>query len=438
MNKFLAIIFTFLVYGTIQSQFLWTSQKDVITIPFELTHNLMIVDVKFNETALKMILDTGASKNLIFSIPENDSLVINEVDKITVSGAGTNEAIEGYLSKNNKFQIKEYIAHNFEAIFVTNHDISIVNKLGVPVNGILGNSFFSNHLVEIDYEKKKLIIYENREKKYKKIKKIYKQVDLEIIGNKPYVFLQTKIENKDYKLKLLFDTGLGDGLWLFENDSIQCNKNFFVDVLGRGFSGDVEGKKSRVSQVVFENNTLKNALVAYPEKTFFGQKRIFKDRNGSLGGEIIKRFNWILDYENQKFYFKKNDFFDLPFEYNMAGIEVQHSGAQWMKGEAIANYSNSSITSQEFIFDNTNIKFNYQYELKPIFEIYAVRDNSAAARAGLQIGDKIIKLNNKEAYKLSLESITNLFQTQDKKKIKITIERKGKQLDFEFQLEKIL
>ena len=145
MNKFLAIIFTFLVYGTIQSQFLWTSQKDVITIPFELTHNLMIVDVKFNETALKMILDTGASKNLIFSIPENDSLVINEVDKITVSGAGTNEAIEGYLSKNNKFQIKEYIAHNFEAIFVTNHDISIVNKLGVPVNGILGNSFFSNH-----------------------------------------------------------------------------------------------------------------------------------------------------------------------------------------------------------------------------------------------------------------------------------------------------
>ena len=438
MKNYLTLLLSFLFFGEVQSQFQWESKKEAIIIPFELIHNTMIVDMKFNGTSLKMIMDTGASKNLIFSIPENDSLVINEADRITVSGVGTNEAIEGYLSKNNKLKIKEYTTDDFEAIFVTNHDMSIVNKLGIPVNGIIGNTFFKNHLVEIDYERNKIIIYKNKDKQLKKIKRKYDNLNIEIIGNKPYVFLQTKIENKNYKLKLLFDTGLGDGLWLFENDTIQCNSNYFNDFLGRGFGGDIDGKKSRVSEVIIENNILKNALVAYPEKIFFEQKRTFKDRNGSLGGEIIKRFNWFLDYENQMFYFKKNNLFDLPFEYNMAGIEVQHAGSQWTKDVNSAYYTNSAINRQEFLFDISNIKLNYQYELKPIFDIYAVRENSPAAKAGLKIGDRIIKINNKEAHQLTVESITKIFQSEDKKSIKIIIERNGKQMSFDFQLEKIL
>ena len=46
------------------------------------------------------------------------------------------------------------------------------------------------------------------------------------------------------------DTGLGDGLWLFENDSLKCSKVAINDVLGRGLGGDVLGKKSRVKRLV--------------------------------------------------------------------------------------------------------------------------------------------------------------------------------------------
>lgn len=431
-------IVSFLVFGKAHSQFQWNSKKETIIIPFELIHNIIIVDVKFNNTTLKMILDTGASKNLIFSIPENDSIIINEADKIKVAGVGTNSAIDGYLSKNNKAEIKEYKSQDFEAIFVTNHDISIVTKLGIPINGILGSSFFKNHLVEIDYERNKIIIYKEKEKKLKKVVKKYNFLNIEINGNKPYIDLQTKLEEKKLKLKLLYDTGLGDGLWVFENDSIHCNNNFFIGVLGTGFSGDIEGKKSRVSEVVLENYSLKDALIVYPEKRFLEQTRIFKGTNGSLGGEIIKRFNWILDYQNKVFYFKKNSFYNLPFEYNMAGIEVEHAGLEWIKSENISINPKQDKTSQNFILDNSNVKFNYKYELKPIFEIYAVRENSPAAKAGIKVGDKIIKLNNKKAYKLTVESITDLFQSQDKKRIIITIDRNGKELTFEFQLEKIL
>ncbi|MFD2907981.1 aspartyl protease family protein [Flavobacterium ardleyense] len=438
MSKHLIPLLCFLYFGEVYSQFEWASKKDRITIPFELTHNIMIVDVVFNGTALKMILDTGSSKNLIFSVPANDSLVINEADKIIVSGAGTKEAIEGYLSKKNKLEIKDYTETDFEVIFLKNHEISFVNKLGIPVNGILGNFLFENHLVEIDYQRSRIIIYKEKEKKLQKLQKKYKKATVAFSENKPYIFLQAKVDDKQLKLKLLFDSGLSDGLWLFENDSIQCNKNYFVDVLGRGFSGDIEGKKSRVSEVMLEDHILRNALVAYPEKIFFDQKRIFKDRNGSLGGEIIKRFNWILDYKNKNFYFKKNDNFSLPFEYNMAGIEIQHAGLQWVKEVKSASYSSSNLHSEKVIFDNSNVKFNYQYKLKSVFEIYAIRKNSVAANAGLQVGDKIIKINNKEAHKLTVESITNLFTSESGTRIKISVEREGKELNFEFNLEKIL
>ena len=438
MTKYLIFISLFLVLGKTHAQFEWSTKKETIIIPFELIHNMIIVDLKFNDTNLKMILDTGASKNLIFSIPENDSLIINEADKIKVAGVGTNDAIDGYISKNNKAEIKEYKTQNFEAIFVTDHDISIVNKLGIPINGILGNTFFKNHLVEIDYEQDKIILYKEKNKKLLKVTKKFKFLNIQIFANKPYIFLETKLENKDYQLKLLFDTGLSDGLWVFENNSIQCNNNFFIGVLGTGFSGDIEGKKSRVSEVVLENYILKDALIVYPEKIFLDQTKIFNGTNGSLGGEIIKRFNWVFDYENKAFYFKKNSFYNLPFEFNMAGIEIEHAGLEWIKSENILNNSKKDKTSQNFILDNSNIKFNYKYELKPIFEIYAVRENSPAAKAGIKVGDKIIKINNKKAYKLTVESITNLFHSQDKKRIKITIERNSKELDFEFQLEKIL
>ena len=53
-------------------------QKDKIKIPFELSHNLIIVDVVFNGVNLKMIADTGASKKYCFSLPNNESMVLKE------------------------------------------------------------------------------------------------------------------------------------------------------------------------------------------------------------------------------------------------------------------------------------------------------------------------------------------------------------------------
>lgn len=128
--------------------------------------------------------------------------------------------------------------------------------------------------------------------------------------------------------------------------------------------------------------------------------------------------------------------FDEPFHYNMSGIEVQHKGIEIVK-EGFIKQDNSR-SDKTILFDDTNAEYIYRYTLKPSFEIYAVRENSPAYFAGLNVGDKIISINGKKAYHYTIQKITDLFQSEEGKKIEIVIERNGKEMDFEFYLEKVL
>src|SRR5690606_26315769 len=146
----------------------------------------------------------------------------------------------------------------------------------------------------------------------------YQELPISLYDDIPYLNLKTQIENEKFPVKLLFDTGLSDGLWLFEDHQIVSSSHYFTDVLGKGLSGDIYGKKSRVKILQMDNFLLNEALVSYPDTSFILNKQKVINRNGSLGGEVIKRFNWILDYKNKTFYYKKNSNFDLPFHYNMS------------------------------------------------------------------------------------------------------------------------
>jgi len=234
------------------------------------------------------------------------------------------------------------------------------------------------------------------------------------------------------------DSGLGDGLWLFENDSLKCSGKSIDDVLGRGLGGDVVGKKSRVKKLLVSEFILKDALVSFPDESSYSQLNIIEGRNGSLGGEVIKRFDWFIDYSNESIYFKPNKYFNVPFNYNMSGIEVQHYGIQWIKEEIRSNSASNTINANEFIFDNSNAKFNYKYQLKPVFEIYSVRNNSPAMRVGIKEGDKILSINGKKDYAYTIQKMTDLFQSEEGRTIIIEVDRDGQILKFKFQLEKIL
>ena len=430
---FLRILILYGALSFAQDSIVWNSKKDKIKIPFELSHNLIIIDVVFNGVKLKMIADTGAEKNILFAFPEKDSITLHKASKMKVSGVGTGSAIEAYISNSNKLEINNYTDFNFQILLIPNQEINIVNKLGIPINGVLGSSFFKSFITEINYEKKILFLH----KKLPKNSSSYNKTNVLITNNKAYINVDAYINDTFLKLKLLYDTGLSDGLWLFKDEKIIINNKSINDILGRGLSGDITGERSRVDKVVFDNFEMKEVLVAYPDSSSFKQIEIIKGRNGSLGGEVTKRFNWILDYKSNTFYFKKNNLFYEPFNFNMSGIEVQHSGMQLIKEELDYSAATSKIALVKNE-NNFNFSQDFRYQLKPVFEIYAVRKDSPADKIGIKVGDVLKKINGVASYNLSIQRITDIFQSEEGKQITIVVDRKGEILTFKFNLEKIL
>lgn len=437
--RLIYLVFFLLVFASSfgQNGFQWESEKEKIVVPFTFVDNLIIIPVEINNSKLNMLLDSGSEPSLIFSFPENDTIHLFNTKKIKISGLGNEEIAEGIFSENNIANVSGYTDKGFDLLVILDENLNFSSRIGIPVNGILGYSFFKNNVIEIDYQKQKVTIYKKRKVLVSKRIKSFTPLPISVVNDRAYVNVKTKLDDKSLDLKLLVDTGLGDGLWLFENNFIKSNNNYFEDVLGEGIGGTVFGKKSRLDQIQFSDFKFDSPLVSYPDTASYRQLQIIKNRNGSLGGGILKRFSMIMDYKGETLYLKKNSFYNDPFNYNMSGIEVQHRGIEWVKDELIRDSKPSnSLNVNDIVFDNSNLK--YKFTLKPVYEIASVRKNSPAQIAGLMVGDKVLKIDKKKVGNLTKQKIDEMLQLEDGKKIEMVIERKGVEMKFVFQLKKML
>lgn len=429
------LLLSLITYG--QKGFQWQSDKDKIVLPFTFVDNLIIIPVEINNTKLNMLLDSGSEPSLIFSFPENDSIQLYNTKKIKISGMGNEEMAEGIFSDKNTANVNGFVNNEFDLLVILDENLNFSSRIGIPVNGILGYSFFKNNIIEIDYQKKKVIIYKDRKILNKSRIKSFTPLPISVVNDRAYLNVQAKLDDKELDLKLLVDTGLGDGLWLFENEEIKSNSNYFEDVLGEGIGGTVFGKKSRLNEVQFSKFKFQSPLVSYPDTASYKQLRLIKNRNGSLGGAMLKRFTMIMDYKGEQLYLKKNSFYNDPFNYNMSGIEIQHGGIEWVKEEMIRDATPlNSLNVNDIVFDNSNLK--YKFTLKPVYVIASVRKNSPAEMAGLSIGDKILKINGRNVSNLPKQKVSEMLQEEDGKTIEIEIERKGINKEFKFKLKKLL
>lgn len=350
---------------------------------------------------------------------------------------GNEEMAEGIFSENNVANVSGYKNKAFDLLVILDEDLNFSSRIGIPVNGILGYSFFKNNVIEIDYQKKKVIIYKDRKVLEKRRIKSFTKLPINVVNDRAYLNVKTKLDDKEVDLKLLVDTGLGDGLWLFEDDVIKSNNNYFEDVLGEGIGGTVFGKRSRLDEIKFSDFSFKSPLVSYPDTASYKQLRLVKNRNGSLGGGMLKRFYMIMDYKGEQLFLKKNSFYDDPFNYNMSGIEVQHVGIQWVNKDMVNDDKPSDpLSINSLAYDTNSLK--YKFTLKQVYEIATLRKNSPAEAAGLLPGDRVLRINRKNAGSLTKQQIDEILQSEDGKTIEIEIERKGVQRKFEFQLKKLL
>jgi hypothetical protein len=444
MRFVFALYLCFFTYLTSfsQSNFQLANNKKRIVIPFKLINNLIFIPIKVNGETLTFLLDTGVEQTILFSLDDKQQVSLFHLQKINLKGLGSNDAVEAYKSSENKMEVDGYVDDEHEIYLILDQEFNFSSQVGIPVNGIIGYHFFKSHPIEIDYERKKIIVYSADNKKLsKKLMRNFKKDSIAIEENKPYYVSNVTTTTLSYPSKMLLDTGNSDALWLFLNKptQLQLPPKTIQDFLGRGFSGNVYGQRARIPSFTFGSTTFENGIGTFPDSTSIKSLNFVKDRAGSIGGEILSRFQIVFDYPNGKLYSKPNSKCNEPFNYNMSGIEVQHDGLEWVKETYEDNQSKgqtfyNGYTSDIRVQDNLKIKF----ELKPVFRIYNVRADSPAAQAGLSAKDKIIAINKQKAHTLSIEKINEILKSEEGKTIEIVIERSSKVYTFKFQLKKIL
>nr|WP_314495824.1 PDZ domain-containing protein [uncultured Chryseobacterium sp.] len=432
----LTLIFLFFILsfsGNAQNSFEITNAEKAV-IPFRLINNLIFIPITVNGAELTFLLDTGVAETTIFSL-ENKELRLSPLEKMKFSGLGGNTSIEGFKSDHNIGKIGEnFINTSFTLYIILDQDFNISSHVGIPVNGIIGYHFFKNYPVVIDYASKKITVYHHGRSFLKRIKK-FEELAISVERNKPYIFADIEMTNTKKNSKLLVDLGNSDAIWLFPAliKNFIYNRPNIDDYLGRGFNGDIFGKRSRIHNFHLGSFTFEKPLTAMPDEFSIQYVSLVGERKGSVGGDILRRFTAVFDYPNQKLYLKKNRNYNDPFHFNMSGLDFQQDGMQWEKD--LINLE--SKKKEERLGESTVISNTVQYKfvLKPLFSIAGVRKDSPSDKAGLQKGDQLLFINGKKTADMTLQKIMDMMKSDEGRIINMVIMRKNQELRISFTLE---
>ncbi len=432
MKSFKVFLLLFSSFINAQNSFEIFNDKKKVTIPFRQINNLTFINMKVNDVDLTFLLDTGVSETLLFSL-ENKEVQFKNVEKIRFTGLGGSDYIEGIKSTHNKIFInKDFGDSNHEIYLILDEDFNFSSHVGIPVNGIIGYNFFKDHLIKLDFEKHLITVYNEKyypEKKFKSFEKL--PITIEV--KKPYIITEVQQTKSFFPAKMLLDLGNSDAMWLFPNriPNFNYNRPNIDDFLGRGFNGDIYGKRSRMHAVKLGENTLNLPIVSMPSPESVQSLNFVKDRIGSIGADILKRFIIAFDYKNQFFYLKKTPAVKNPFKFNMSGLDIKHDGMRWENDLVKIDLpkNNKETTTNEINVYSEASNFQYKFVLKPEYSVAGVRENSPGFIADIRKGDKLIEINGKSTADMSLQQINEIFMSEENKTIKIRVIRNSVTLE---------
>ncbi|SFN23683.1 Aspartyl protease [Chryseobacterium oleae] len=430
--KLLLLALFFSIFLSAQNSFELINAKKAV-IPFKLINNLIFIPVNVNGAELTFMLDTGVAETILFSL-DNKEVKLENIEKIKFSGLGGNVSIDGFKSDRNIAKIGNHLINTSMLLFIViDEEFNISSHIGIPVNGVIGSHFFKNHPISIDYISKKITVYEDIDVFKRKLRK-FTELPMTIEKDKPYINADVEMTNDKKSSKLLIDLGNSDAIWLFPTliKDFVYNRPNIDDYLGRGFNGDIYGKRSRIHNFYLGDFKFEMPLTAMPDEYSIQHVNLVANRKGSVGGEIIRRFTTIFDYTAGKIYLKKNKNFDDPFHFNMSGLDFKQDGLEWHEDRVKIEPKKISEASTEISVVNN---FQYKFTLKPIFSIAGIRKDSPGFKAGLKKDDRVLIINGSRTSEMTMEKIMELMKSEEGKNITMVVQRKNMEMTFNFVLE---
>lgn len=338
-------------------------------------NNLIIIPVRINGSKpFNFILDTGVGNTLITDPSVALALGLPIFRQIEVVGVSNQQTLKAHVSNIETLQLYKNIVAKKQYVVVLDEDIlNLSGYAGVPIHGLIGYDLFSKFIIKINYDRQNLTFYNPQRFKYRKKKK-FDEIPITIKDRKPVVNALVVFEKdkQPIPVKLVFDTGAGHALLLYEDSSpkIQVPIRNIESHLGATLSGNLVGKLGRVQQMSIGKFKLPGVITSFPDSTSYVSMKGYSPRNGNIGVGLIRRFHTIVDYTNKRLIMKPNHHFKKPFDYNRLGMEIVAKAP------------------------------NYR-----TYYIAHMRKNSPAMKAGLKRGDQILAIDDKMIINMNISEV---------------------------------
>jgi hypothetical protein len=361
------------------------SNKKHLSFPFKFIRNMIVVPLKINgKGPFNFILDTGVGLMIITEPSLIDSINISSKRIVKISGLGTGEDNEAYITSSLNVDVNGLQGHRIYAALLKKDFFNLSSYAGMPIYGLLGYEFFRSLAVKINFGDSTISVY--RPKNLHVFRKGNK-IPITIEERKPYLRADVTFPNsKKSNCKLIVDIGAGHPMSI-ENliKNYGLPQKFIAANLGVGLNGPIDGFLSRIDEIVLGKYKIKDVLTSFPDQNS-GLNESSIPRDGNLGIGLLKKFDVIFDYPDSMIYIKPGLHYNEAFEHDMSGLEYYGSGE------------------------------GYHHVI-----ISRVESGSAGDNIGLEKGDEIMSINFESVNNMSLEDIDAIFKSKDDRSILLMI-----------------
>jgi hypothetical protein len=377
-----------------------TSGKSFVKVPFELFENNILIRVGINNSQPAwFIFDTGANINLVNErLFRNLGLGSERAVDLT-GGGGT---VQGSLTEDVTVSLPGVEA--YRQVTASAPLGPLPSYFGRDVEGIIGTPFIKNFVVEIDYARKVLTLYDP---KFYNLSGERDAVELENRNGYPFIKVGLSLNGRDTITDdFMIDSG--------SVRTLQINKPFadahrILSALpkantaeglgGAGIAGDTKFVDARISSLRLGRYMIGRPVVSISQDAAgYGAG----GDAGVVGGEVLRRFTVTLDYRSKRILLKPNARFTEPYESDMSGLEL--------------------VTRAD--------------DFKAI-QIKRVRAHFPADDAGLREGDTIVSVNGRPSVEFDLDELSMMFKRAGKVYL-LTIERGGRMMRVKLKMKRVV
>jgi hypothetical protein len=372
---------------------------NVAQIPFDFNGNMMFVPVRIaGGQPCLFLVDSGVAESAI------DRQKLADLGlSAAVPAAGGAPRAPNNGTNNNKVNQKTAPYVGMPSLRVVSFaDLS--KNLGRAVEGVIGTDVLSRFVIEIDYDRLSLRLFDPASYQYSG-----KTPPLPLDASSDLLTVPVRTEvpgRKNSTAQFAIDTGFPDAIE-FQGAAAELHKHFFTHertrlaLIPTEMTGPppVEG---RIKEVQLGKFTFTEPAADFsrapvtPPPAGSAHSPIA----GVIGNEILRRFKVIIDPVKHQAILEPGHHYNEPFEIDMSGMVLQAEGPS----------------------------------LKTI-RVADVLEHSPAHSAGIQKGDIIAGIQSEPAVELHLADLRDLF-TQPEKEVKMTLDRNGKTVDVKLKLPK--